>query len=184
MVCIKCKKKKKVINVANIRSVCENCFSTIIEKRVRKRIRLNKLFRKGDRILITDKLSLFLVKNIIKDLPVKLFFKKTDDINNKSIKKFIEKNKIKKLVVKWTLDDELYVYLRNIFFGERRKGPKQITVLKGLTDSEAIMFSKINKIQFKPNKKDKEIEGMFDRLEKKYPEIRYSLSKSILQLKK
>lgn len=171
MRCIKCKRKKQLINLASLEPLCKDCFCKVIEKRIRKKIRLNKLFKKGDRILIADELSFFLVKKIIKDLPVKLFLRKA-------------KGKISKRVVKWTLDDELLVFLKNMFFGKKAKKPKQISILDVITDNEAIMFSKLNKIKFKPSIKDKNIANMLERLEKKYPEIRFSLSRSISELKK
>jgi tRNA(Ile)-lysidine synthase TilS/MesJ len=152
--------------------VCKDCFSKIIEKRIRKRIRLNKLFRKGDRILVSDKLSFYLVKKIIKDLPVKLFLEKSKKI------------KVNKLVVKWTLDDKLLDFLESLFFGKKTRKPKQISILDVISDDEAVMFSKINNIKFKPNKKDKNIVGLLNSLEKKYPEMRFSLSKSVSELTK
>jgi len=129
------------------------------------------LFKKGDRILTGDELSFYLVKRIIKDLPVKLFLKKPAGA------------KVNKTVIKYTLDDKLSDFLENVFFGKRIKKPKQISILDVITDNEAVMLSKINNIRFKPNKKDKNIVNLLDRLEKKYPEIRFSLSKSIPELK-
>lgn len=170
MRCVKCKRRKKLISLASLEPLCKDCFCKVIEKRIRKKIRLNKLFKKGDRILIEDELSFFLVKKIIKDLPVKLFLRKS--------------NKANKKVIKWTLDDKLLVFLKNIFFGKKFKKREQISILDVITDNEAIMFSKINKIKFKPNIKDKNIANMLERLEKKYPEIRFSLSRSISELKK
>lgn len=170
MRCVKCKRKKQLINLASLEPLCKDCFCKVIEKRIRKKIRLNKLFKKGDRILIEDELSFFLVKKIIKDLPVKLFLRKS--------------NKANKKVIKWTLDDKLLVFLKNMFFGKKLKKQKQISILDVITDNEALMFSRINKIKFKPNTKDKNIANMLNSLEKKYPEIRFSLSRSISELKK
>ncbi|MBW2984168.1 hypothetical protein KY361_03580 [Candidatus Woesearchaeota archaeon] len=171
MRCIKCKRKKQLVRLASLEPVCKDCFCRIIEKRIRKRIRLNKLFRKGDRILIADELSFYLIKKIIKELPVKLFLRTSADKTNKK-------------AVKWTLDDELSAFLENIFFGKKRSKPKQISILDVITDNEAVMFSKINNIKFEPNKKDKNITNILNRLEKKYPEIRFSLSRSISESRK
>ncbi|MBW2980918.1 hypothetical protein KY360_05875 [Candidatus Woesearchaeota archaeon] len=171
MRCIKCKRRKHLINLASLKSICRDCFCKIIEKRIRKRIRLNKLFRKGDRILTEDKLSFYLIKKIIKDLPVKMFLKKPASA------------KVNKTVIKYTLDDKLSDFLENILFGKKPKKPKQISILDVITDNEAVLFAKINNIRFKPNKKHKDIVTLLGRLEKKYPGIRFSLSKSISELK-
>lgn len=170
--CVKCKKNKKLVHLPSLEPVCSGCFCAIIEKRIRKRIRLNKLFKKGDRILVKDELSFFLVKRIIKDLPVKLFRK-----SNKN-------GKMSKIVTKRTIDDKLSDYLENIFFGRKMGKNRRTSILDVITDNEALMFSKINKIKFKPNKKDLVLVNMLDRLEKKYPEIRFSLSKSVSELGK
>ncbi len=178
MDCAKCKRKKKTIKLPSMEHVCEDCFSKIIEKRVRKRIRLGKFFRKGDRILVTDTLSKYLILKIIKDLPVKIF-------TSKSISKpFIKSNKISKVVAKRTMDDELESFFETLFYGKHKKRENYLSVLKGMTDNEAIVFSRINKLAFKPNSRNKEILKLMNNLEKKYPEIRFSLFRSISELEK
>ena len=104
-------------------------------------------------------------------MPVKLFLKKA-------------KGKVNKKVIKYTLDDKLLTFLDEILFAKKAKQTKEISIIDVITDKEAAMFAKINKIKFKPNHKNKELSSMLDTLEKKYPEIRFSLSKSVSELKK
>lgn len=186
-ICIKCKKSKRLVNLAHIKDVCNSCFAKIIEKRIRKYIRINKIFKKNDRIFIIDDLSFFLVKNIIKDLPVEISLKNMDieDLSKKAVKNKLKKDKINKIVIPWTLEDEANIFLNNLFAKKNNKlNKKYIKLLISITDKEAGLFAKINKIDFKENKKNNDIKNMLDALEQKYPETKFSLLRSIEQMKK
>ena len=143
-------------------------FCKNIEKRVRKDIRVNKLFKKNDRIYVRDKLSLVFIDKIIATLP------KTFTNNPK---------KANKMVVKYTLDDECNNFLEKIFYNKKKKIIKGIKLLRTITDKEALLFANYNNIEFKPNKKNKKIKEILDNLEKSYPQTRFSLAKSIESLK-
>ena len=73
--CFMCGKKPET-DLKHLRPLCKLCFCRTIEKRIRKYARINKIFKKNDRILVTDNLDHYLVKSMIKDLPVKIFLKK------------------------------------------------------------------------------------------------------------
>lgn len=187
MKCFKCKKNKAVVDLFYIKNLCKSCFFKIIERRLRKHIRLNKLFKKNDRILIIDNLSFYLVKKIIKDLPVKIFFKEipVNSLNNKKIKDYIRNNKINRIVIPWTLDDEISLFLENIFLNKKTRIKKDyIKLLKTVTDKEIILFARLKNIKFRENKKNKEIKEFLDKLEYKHPETKFSLLRSINQLEK
>ncbi len=184
--CIKCKKSNVLVNLPHIKDVCDSCFAKIIEKRVRKYIRINKIFRKNDRILIIDNLSFFLVKGIIKELPAKISLKNMDirDLSKKAVKNKLKKDRINKVVILWTLDDEANLFLDNLFAKKnKRLNKKYIRLLVTITDKEAGLFAKINKIDFKENKKNNDIKKMLDTLEQKYPETKFSLLRSGEQMK-
>lgn len=156
-------------------------FIRIIEKRVRKHARLNKLFRKHDKIFVKGTLNKYLVPKIIKDLPCKIYYKKP-------------KTRVNKIVIPWTLDDEINLFLKQFFTGKKiRQNPKHIKLLKPITDKEAARFAKIKKLKFKPNKtlkfvskaykspiwkKEKAIQHFIDEMEKSYPDTKYKLYKS------
>ena len=143
-------------------------FCNKIEKRIRKDIRINKLFSKGDKIYVKDKLSKFLIDKIIGTLP----------------KEFVKSSKkANKIVVKFTLDDECNDFLEKIMFNKNIKKVKGIKLLQTITDKEALLFAKYNNIEFNTNKKNKKIKEILDRLENLYPQTRYSLLKSIKSLR-
>lgn len=184
--CIKCKKSKALVNLPHIKNLCNNCFTKIIEKRIRKYVRINKIFRKNDKILVIDDLSFFLVKSIIKDLPAKIFLKNMgiDDLSKSTVKNKIKKEKINKIIIPWTIEDEANLFLNNLFSKKNKKiNKKFIKLLMTITDKEAGLFAKINKLNFKENKKNKDIKNMLDSIEEKYPETKFSLLKSIKQMK-
>ncbi len=143
-------------------------FCRRIEKRVRKDIRTNKLFRKNDKIYVKDKLSRLLIDKIIGTLP-KTFTNSPEKAN--------------KVVVKQTLDDECNDFLEKTFYNQKKKPVKGVRLLRTLTDKESLLFAKYNNVEFKPNKKNKKIKEILDKLEKSYPQTRFSLAKSIESLK-
>ncbi|MBS3097189.1 hypothetical protein J4209_00170 [Candidatus Woesearchaeota archaeon] len=175
MLCIKCKKKEPCIRLKHLGPLCNNCFCTIIEKRIRKHIRINKIFKKNDNILVIGDLCHYLVKKIIKDLPVKI-------IKTKKIKR----TKGYKVVIPWTLDDETNCFLNEILSKGKTKARESayIRLLENITDEEALLFSKLKGISFKPKKKNKDIKSILDQLEERYPETKFSLLKSINQIKR
>jgi hypothetical protein len=143
-------------------------FCKRIEKRVRRDIRINKLFSKDDKIYVKDKLSRFLIDKIIGTLP----------------KKFVSSaKKANKVVIKYTLDDACNGFLENLFYNKKKVKVKGVMLLRSVTDKEAILFAKYNDIKFVPNKKNKKIKEILDELERSYPQTRFSLSKSISDLK-
>ena len=91
--------------------------SRIIEKRVRKEIRINKLISKNDTILIIDdgsykfKISQKLLKNIVQDMPVTIEIKKTKYILGDNFD-----SKWNKIIIPWNLDDENEYFLTSVFF--------------------------------------------------------------------
>jgi|TARA_B100002003_G_C14142063_1_gene549100 hypothetical protein len=143
-------------------------FCSRIEKRIRKNIRINKIFSKGDKIYVKDKLSKYFIDKIIGTMP------KTFVTNPK---------KATKVIIKYTLDDECNDFLEHFMFGQKRKSVKGIKLLKSITDKEALLFAKYNNIKFTTNKKDKKVTDILDELERSYPQTRFSLLKSIESLK-
>ncbi len=168
MKCYKCNNKAKV-NIPHLKPLCENCFTRIIEKRIRKNIRINKLIKKNDKLLIKDSLSLYFIKKIIKS-PIKIVKK-----NGKNVKE----------VIQWSLDDECNLFLFKFFkpnFNIKNNN-KIIKLFKTVTDEELIEFSKIKHIKYRTLNKHNNIENLLNNLNKKYPEIKFSLLKCIENIK-
>jgi hypothetical protein len=139
-------------------------FCKLVEKRIRKDIRINKLFSKDDRIYVKDPLCKFLIEKIIGTLP------KTY-VNSESL--------ANKVIVKYTLDDEVNSFLEKFMFNKKVKEVKGVKLLRTITDKEALLFAKYNSIEFKVNSKNKVITKMLDKLENLYPQTRFSAYKSI-----
>ncbi len=177
MTCSICGKKGKLEYKKE--KLCDGCFCRIIEKRIRKNARINKLFSKGDKILVQGDLAELVLKDIIKGLPVKIFKRKA--VN----KEFIKKNKIDKIVVNWTMDDEIINFLKNFFDGKKEKKDKKVVkLLKVVSDEDLKNFSKIKKIKFVPNKKDKNIVEMVEYMAERYPDTKEKLLNSAIALGK
>jgi hypothetical protein len=152
--------------------LCKGCFSELIEKRVRKYIRLHDFFKKNDSILVAGDVSCHFIKRIMPELPM--------DIQRVSIN--YKKTSKKRLFIDYTLDDEINDFLNRMF---SKKTPKKnvYSIIKVLTDEEAETYSKFHGTMFKKNRKKKHVQEFIDGLERVYPEIKFSLAKSIDELK-
>lgn len=139
-------------------------FSRIIEKRIRKYVRLNKLFKKNDIILVKDDVSEYFVKKIVRDLPVKI----------------VKKGKADKIVGLWTADDEINNFFMKIF--REKKEKKFIKMFLWVIDDELERYCKINKIRFIRNKKDKSVQKFVDEISRKFPDSKHKIIKSLGRL--
>ncbi|MEK6916373.1 MAG: hypothetical protein AABW92_01390 [Nanoarchaeota archaeon] len=191
MKCVKCG-KPAAVSVQNLES-CDSCFQKIIEKRVRKEIRTNNLIDKDDKILILDngsaesQLSSYLLKRIIKDLPVKITIKKLDYTHGKALS-----GDFNKIIVPWNADLEDEYFLSCIFqnkeiefLGHYKIDNKTyVKLFLPVLSSEVEVFAKIKKLDFKKNTKKSITQDMMDKLEKEYPETKFSLLSSAEQFRK
>jgi hypothetical protein len=173
MTCSICKKKESK------EDPCNNCFSRMIEKRIRKNARINKIFRKGDSILVTDDLNEYFIKHIIKDLPVTIHKRKKVD------ETFIKKNKITKIATNWTLDDEAINTLKEFLTAKKTKQNKKTAkLLIVASDKELERFAKIHYIKFEPNKKDNKYGKTIEQMQQKYSDTKEKLYQSKKTLEK
>ncbi|MBN2111570.1 hypothetical protein JW707_00570 [Candidatus Woesearchaeota archaeon] len=182
MKCFKCG-RQAVASFRQIGSLCENHFLELIEKRVRKDMRTKRLIRKNDRILLINNESkeyhtgYYLLKRIIKDLPVKIETRKTSNLAASS-------KKHNKIIIPWSLDDEAEEFLNMVFSKKKPKkfSKKTIKLLKNVTEEEIEIFAKIKKFKCRKQAKPR-IKKMLDELEKRYPGYKFSLLNSIKQMK-
>jgi hypothetical protein len=140
----------------------------IIEKRVRKYTRINKLFEKGDVILVKDDVSLYFVKRIIKELPVKI----------------VNKGKADKIIESWTADDEINNFFREILGVGSEQDKKLVKMFLWITDDELEKYCEINRIRFKRKEKDKAIQKLVDDITAKHPDSKHKIVKSLERLHK
>ena len=173
MKCYLCNKKAQIKQQKG-RAVCNACFSRLIEKRIRKYTRLNQIFRPKDRILVIGDLNKYFVKSIIKNLPIEIFYRAKED------KEFIKKKKINKVIAEWTIDDQVNRFLENLFLGNKsiKSRKSNISLLAVITDDEAKLFAKINRLRFKENKKNKDVQKFLDDMEKQDSGAKFRLLKN------
>lgn len=188
MVKIKCKKcnKEAVVVLPHLWPLCKKHYCETIGSRIRKNVRINYSFDSSDRILTTDALSDYLIKDILKDMPVKIFSKKISLKRilqkDKKITEFIKKNRINKVVIPWTADDEDCSFLEAVFYKKKKQNLPYVKLLLNTTDREIEFFARLNKIKWKRNKKDKKVSKFIDEMEKLYPQTKFSLLKSALKI--
>lgn len=199
MICIHCSSPATL--KFTDKELCDRCFCKVVEKRVRKYVRINKLIAKDDRLLVIGDVCGYFVARIIKDLPVKIVKAKfdgelvevfDDEKSNKSgnnkIKGMIKKNKVDKVIIPWTLDHECLLFMTKLFdkgFGrdKLKQDKKHIKLFLTIDEKSLIEFCRIKKLEYRPIKEHK-LRAELDRLSEKYPEVKYSLGKSIEFLNK
>ena len=169
--CIKCPKPAK-ISLRHIKQVCPSCFSEIIEKRVRKAIRENKWIKRNDTVFVVDNGSLafsvtkYLLESISKDLPMEI--------------QTVKAPREGKVVLPWSLDDEIEGHLKDLF-GEERRQAKHIRLLKNVSDEEIQVFAEVKKLAGSLPEKS-ELGRKLSDLEEKYPGSKFGLLKSFQEL--
>lgn len=167
---------KGILKQQKGRSICSRCFCRLIEKRVRKRARLGRFFGSKDNVLAVGEVSGYFLRVIAGNRPMKLFF--SSRLNDS----FVKKNKINKIVVDWTLDDEINAFLEEILNCKKRKNDKKIKLIANITDKEALLFAKLKGLKFKPNVKNKDITQLVERLVEKHTHAKYSMLVNIEEL--
>jgi len=182
MNCLKCNKKQRIKGF----EFCRNCFVSIIEKRVRKDLRVSEKIRKGDALLIIDdgscsaKLNIQLIKKIVGDITkIKVKKQKNFEIS----KKIDFKGKI---IVPWNLDDEILLFMRRFFSNEpfRYLGNYNNIVkpLVCLKQNECELYCKLLRIKFNKRKEKKDLTEFIEKIEKKYPGTKFGILKSSKQM--
>ncbi|MEA3430778.1 MAG: hypothetical protein U9R08_05885 [Nanoarchaeota archaeon] len=167
MKCTSCKKKSNFQHEK--RNYCRSCYCKLIERRIGKYLRTNSPIKKDDILFIKEPLLEFIIKKIVKGMPFKIVKRKT---------------KISKEVSLWTLDDEVAFFIDRFFSKNfKMKIRKGLSPLRPITDKEAQLYAKFKKLKFIPNKKPDSYK-LLKSLEKKYPELFFSISRSIKELEK
>jgi len=177
-------KNKAIVHFTYSQDLCRKCFLRLIEARVRKYSRLSKLFRRDDHILTIDPLTHFLVKRIVAELPLEIYYKnmKITDLETTTAKKYIGNNNINKIIIPWTIDDECSLFLEKLFAGKRAISQKYYSLLLTMTDEEALLFARFNNLRFVSLQKNRDFLGIVNAMQEKYPETKFSLMKSIKEM--
>jgi hypothetical protein len=191
MKCVKCS-AAATIHMANL-DACRGCFQKIIQKRVRKVIRIGSLIETKDRVLIIDdrsaeaKLSIYYINEIVKDPSVSVDTKKKGYVLGEKIA-----GQYDKIVIPWSADME-GEYLLSCFLEKKeltylshfKIGKKQyIKPLMHVMHKEAAELCNLLKLKFSEKKKESPASVMIDRLQEEYPETAFGLVKSAQELKK
>ena len=172
-------------------------FIQIIEKRIRKHIRMNNLLEKNNIIYVIDDLTHFFIKRII-TMPIKIInikdrlkIKQFDYtlFSNKKIKDFSAKlKKDEILLLPLILDDYATLFLEEFFNNKTNtnniinKNNKIQSLFETISYEEIIQIAEIFKINFKFNRKN-DIYNFLDILEIKFKGSKHSLYKSVLYYK-
>ncbi|MBN1645331.1 hypothetical protein JW851_04850 [Candidatus Woesearchaeota archaeon] len=171
MKCIKCANSASTC-LKHLGGLCNKCFIKTIEKRIRRDLAVNKIFKPHDKILlINDKslkaeLSKYFLQSISKSIPLKI------DIKTGKIGK-----KYNKIIEPKNLDNEIEYFLESVFAKKSCKKPKAIHLLRTVSDEELLILKKILKLDGTIQKS--KLGRMLDDLEKNYPGSKFGLFNSM-----
>ncbi len=172
MICRRCNRNKDLPNT----DLCRNCFIEVLEKKVRKKLRINKPIAKGDRVLVIGDTAGYFIKKIIKDPKIYLFFTK---ITDNKVENIIIKNRINKVITEHCLDDKIHDNLELFFNSNHKsKGLNYITIFDSILLKDLNIFANIKNLDLTERKKD-EIDLFLDNVEKKHKGMKHSYAKSI-----
>jgi len=125
-VCYVCKSPELAISIKSVGPLCAGCFIGVVERRVKKDVRLDHPFKKGERILAIDdsstksRVMLSLLDRCLGGLPIKLEIKKEDivSITSKDIEGF------SKVLLPLSADDQAEGFLSWLLGDDREDGHK------------------------------------------------------------
>lgn len=164
MKCIKCKAISK-IEIKGTGKFCKKCFLDMIIKRIKKDIRQLNLKKNSKIILVKETTPSFLLSKYVLEnleLPIKLEIKKEIEIKRKN-----------NIIYPKSMDDIAEEFFQNII--QNKKTRKTISILKNISDFEIKKFADFMGWKYKKYKKN----ILLDKLEKKYPNIKFALLKSM-----
>lgn len=169
MKCHLCNKSASIILKTSNLNYCKNCFTRLIERRIRRYIRHHQLIKKDDTLYIHDALSEYVIKKILKGLPITITHKKT---------------KVSRSVIPSCLEDYTHRFLENLFDLKTLKFKQEqnfIYLFTPIMEEELVSYAKIRNLPYKKKKKDS-IRLFLDNIEDKHPSTKNSLLRSIQKM--
>ncbi|MBT6519501.1 hypothetical protein HOK51_06640 [Candidatus Woesearchaeota archaeon] len=203
--------EKKASKKLDDKNLCNKCFLNVFERKIKRQIRQKNKLCKGETILAIDNITEYVLKEVIK-LPLNIitknqsYFKITNftSINtisqNEKLAQFIKENKINKVILPWTADNEIEFFLNSFMKqqslqknNQKQKTQKIQKIQKNLPKKFIKLFTPIpqdaleyycelKKIKYtkceKKNQKNNELKKLINDFELKYPGTKNALIKS------
>ncbi len=148
---------------------CRKHFIENIEKRVKKGIRQNSLIERNESLVAEDMLCRHFIENVI-NVPVK-----------------VKKSGKGRRVIPWSMDDEILQFLAALFSSKELKESedKSIKLFRTIKDNELEAYARLKGAKFsrKRTAQERRILSELDRLEKDHKETRFSLLRSIEEIR-
>lgn len=145
---------------------CDKCFLDVIFKRIRKTIRKNNYFSKGDNVIINDPLTRKIIKEVTY-IPLKIIYNPNAKLNTKH-----------KIILPLTIDYFIVDFLESIFKGRKSgiKIPENILLIyKDITSEEIERLARLKRARINMGKT--ETNRFLDQMEQRYGGIKFNLNK-------
>ena len=178
MKCKSCQKEASVTQFKNMGPLCTGCFCELIEKRVRRELRINNPLKPQSKIAVIDNgskesfVALLFLRNLAKDMPLTIEPQKPPfDAKQWDI-----------IVIPWDGDDDAEQTLRGIFDG-RNIEMSGFKLLTCVSDAEVRIVAEANGWQGQDNSYQSEYGKFLAETEKKYPGTIFSLVRSAKEVR-
>ncbi|MFH1770477.1 MAG: hypothetical protein ABH828_02880 [archaeon] len=159
----KSNKKEKIQLTYTTINYSEQGFLTMIEKRVRRDIRINKKVKGNIIEILNDKSKEFFMTKLL-----------LENIFGKRLKIMEVKKSSKKTIVPTNLDREIKKKLEKYLKNKKTK-KENIKILNNVLEEEIIIFCKLHRIKI-VNKEEKN--GFIESIEKTQPGTKFAMAKS------
>lgn len=183
MACLRCGQKEYCSGL------CRNHFREHAISRIRREIKDKGLIQRGDVFVIKEPFYAYLLKEVMGGMLLDI----CRTLNAKNRVKVGQGKKVR-ILSDWSLDDELISFMMG-FFGEKKDAGKAekaaaktkiIKPFRTLKEDELIMLSRIARMRLRKKKRtarEEELKRAIEKIDKDHPETRYSLLKSIEEIK-
>lgn len=144
-VCLSCESPDATISIKSVGPLCPGCFIGVIERRVKKDVRLNHPFKKNEKVLLIDDAStrsrvmISLLDHCLGGLPIKFEVKKADP--SRITDKDIEGSS--KILLPFSADYQAETFISWLFGDDSKSdSPEGIPFLSCLLDEEIEAYAK------------------------------------------
>lgn len=179
--CWHCRKRKSRKELSFMtQPFCKECFLNVIEKRIRKFIRINKLFSVHQKIGVLDDgsngaaITRYVLDKLSLKMPIELIYRKR--LTSKTL------SKVDRFVFPITTEDYVDSFLEHLYLDDVENFFEEefLSIVLNVTEKECFYFVRYLELKEKPNMQVHEL----DTFDKPYPETKFATLNSIKELKK
>ena len=145
IVCRSCQSKGIAIRIKSVGQLCHCCFIGVVERRIKKNVRLNHRFKKDEKVLVIDdsstksRVMIYLLDHCLGGLPVYIKIRKAD-VSSVALPDLDGFNKV---LLPLSADDQAEAFISWLFGKDNKvESPKSVPFLSCLLDEEIEAYAR------------------------------------------